>query len=120
MLLRLIIPISGLLLLLATATAAAQQRLQCQERNQRPVADETLLSRLGTSDPDTIELYTGEFDASFGQDPYANLSGGVVLRRGNRLAGADSATYDPLSRAIILLGDVRYEDLNSTVSSDFP
>ena len=85
-------------------TAEAQQRLQCQARNQRPVADESLLSHLGTGNPDAIEFYAGELDATFGQDPRANLSGGVVLRRGERLAGADSATYDPLTHAVILLG----------------
>lgn len=99
-------------------TAEAQQRLQCQARNQRPVADESLLSRLGTGNPDTIEFYAGEFDATFGQDPRANLSGGVVLRRGDRLAGADSAIYDPLTRAVILSGDVRYEDPDSSVASE--
>ena len=99
-------------------TAEAQQRLQCQARNQRPVADESLLSHLGTGNPDAIEFYAGELDATFGQDPRANLSGGVVLRRGERLAGADSATYDPLTRAVILLGDVRYEDPDSYISSE--
>jgi LPS-assembly protein len=106
------------MLLSAMTTAEAQQRLQCQARNQRPVADESLLSHLGTGNPDAIEFYAGELDATFGQNPRANLSGGVVLRRGERLAGADSATYDPLTRAVILLGDVRYEDPDSYISSE--
>jgi len=99
-------------------TANAQQGLQCQARDQRPVADQSLLSQLGEGNPDTIEFFAGEFDATFGQDPRANLTGGVVLRRGDRLAGAESATYDPLTRAVNLLGDVRYEDPDSYISSD--
>jgi LPS-assembly protein len=99
-------------------TAEAQQRLQCQAHNQRPITDKPLLSRLGTGNPDAIEFYAGEFDATFGQDPRANLAGGVVLRRGERLASADSATYDPLTRAANFLGDVRYEDSDSYISSE--
>ncbi|MGI9261356.1 MAG: LPS-assembly protein LptD, partial [Woeseiaceae bacterium] len=64
-----------------------------------------------------IEFQAGEVDATFGQNPTASLSGGVLLRRGDRLAGADSAEFDPLTRALRLMGGVRYEGPDSAVSS---
>ena len=45
------------------------------------------------------------------------MSGGILLRQGTRLAGADSARYDPDQRALLLDGSVRYEDPNQQVSS---
>ena len=61
--------------------------------------------------PDIIE-------AAVGDDPTASMSGGVVLRRGDRLAGAEAASYDPEARALRLTGGVRYEDPDSLVLSD--
>jgi LPS-assembly protein len=46
------------------------------------------------------------------------MSGGVVLRRGNRLAGAETASIDGERRALVLTGGVRYEDPDSLVLSD--
>ena len=105
-------------MLLALSSAAAQQRDLCAAPQRPQIADESLLSAFGAGDPDVIEFQAGEVDATFGEDPTASLSGGVLLRRGDRLAGADSATYDPLTRALQLLGAVRYEGPNSSVSSE--
>lgn len=69
-------------------------------------------------DPDVIELQAGEFEAALGDNPTASMSGGVVLRRGDRLAGADTASYDPELRALNLVGGVRYEDPDSLILSD--
>jgi LPS-assembly protein len=38
------------------------------------------------------------------------MTGGVLLRRDDKIAGADSARYDPDQRALFLEGGVRYED----------
>jgi LPS-assembly protein len=46
------------------------------------------------------------------------MTGGILLRRGDKLAGADSARYDPDSRALLLDGSVRYEDAGTQVESD--
>jgi LPS-assembly protein len=46
------------------------------------------------------------------------MSGGVLLRQGDKLAGADSARYDPDSKALILEGNVRYEDQSTLIESD--
>lgn len=112
------VPITGFSLLLALAPAAAQQRVQCQAPQRAAIAEESLLAAFGEGDPDVIEFQAGEVDATFGQNPTASLSGGVLLRRGDRLAGADSANFDPLTRALKLMGGVRYEGPNSAVSSE--
>jgi len=92
--------------------------MQCATPEAPEIADESLLAAFGEGDPDVIEFQAGELSATFGRDPTASMSGGVLLRRGDRLAGADNASYDPLTRAVHLVGDVRYEDPNSAVSSD--
>jgi LPS-assembly protein len=82
-----------------------------------PLADEAQLDRLDDADPETIEFLAGEVSASFGDDPGASMTGGVLVRRGDRLAGADTALYDSEGRALLLRGNVRYEDPNNRVSS---
>ncbi|MDX1403469.1 MAG: LPS assembly protein LptD [Woeseiaceae bacterium] len=76
------------------------------------------MQRYGVGDEDVIELQAGEFEARLGDLSNASMTGGVVLRRGNRLAGAESASYDPERRALNLTGNVRYEDPDSLVLSD--
>ena len=46
------------------------------------------------------------------------MTGGVLLRRGDKLAGADAAIFDPDQRALHLLGQVRYEDPATQILSD--
>jgi LPS-assembly protein len=108
--------LTGLFALLAASSVAAQDR--CAVTQPPAVADESLLSQFGAGDPDVIEFLTGELQATLGEQPTASFSGGVLLRRGDRLAGADNARYDPLTRALLLMGAVRYEDPNTAVSSD--
>jgi LPS-assembly protein len=109
--------ITGLSLLLASLPAAAQ-RVQCAAPQKAEIADESLLAAFGAGDPDVVEFLTGDAEVTFGNDPAAAMSGGVLLRRGDRLAGAESASYDPLARALHLTGGVRYEGPGSAVSSE--
>lgn len=81
------------------------------------LADESDIERLDSTDPETIEFLTGRLDARFGTDPDASMTGGVLIRRGNRLAGADSAFYDPTTKALTLDGSVRYEDPARQITS---
>ena len=67
---------------------------------------------------DTIELLAGRFDAQLGPAPTGSASGGVVLKRGDKLAGADSVQFDPVARALMLDGDVRFEDPRTQIQSD--
>lgn len=46
------------------------------------------------------------------------MSGGVLLRRDDKLVGADSARYDPDDKALHLEGGVRYKDPGTQIKSD--
>ena len=82
-----------------------------------PAEDEnSLLSQYGAGNPDVIEFQAGEVEAQLGERPTASLSGGVLLRSGDRLAGANAASFDPETQSLFLNGDVRYEDPNTRVS----
>ena len=70
------------------------------------------------ADPDTITLEVGGIEATLGDNPVASITGGILLRQGDKLAGADSARYDPDIRTLMLEGNVRYEDTDSLVASD--
>jgi len=98
--------------------ARAQDRLACESPSARELAEGSLLELYGVGDPDVIELLAGEFEAVMGERPAASMSGGVVLRRGIRLAGAQTATFDSVQRALKLTGGVRYEDPDSLILSD--
>jgi LPS-assembly protein len=92
-----------------------------------PLACEnTLPTRLTTEapaalfldNPDIIQLEAGRVEAQLGENPTASLTEGILLRRADKLAGADSAQYDPESRALYLSGNVRYEDPGTQIISD--
>ena len=99
--------------LLACSGAAAQ--LVCERPEVGVAIDEAQFSELSNSDPNVIEFHTGEIEATFGDMPTAKLSGGVTVRRGPALVGADEASYDPLQQALLLTGAVRYADADSSV-----
>jgi LPS-assembly protein len=69
-------------------------------------------------DPNAVQLEAGRVEAQLGENPTASLSGGIVLRRADKLAGADSARYDPATRSLYLSGDVRFEDPGTQIRSD--
>ncbi len=80
--------------------------------------DDTRISALGDAGSNTAVLETGEFHAQLGDKPTASMTGGVLLRQGDKLFGADAAHYDPDRRALFLEGDVRYEGTGTQVESD--
>ncbi len=69
-------------------------------------------------DPDVVQLEVGRFEAEMGEQPTVSVSGGILLRRADKLAGADSAHYDPATRSLYLTGDVRFEDPGTQIRSD--
>mgnify|MGYP000626868381 CR=1 FL=1 len=91
-----------------------------------PAACRTTMQRLSEErsldaiDPDskTVTLEVGGFEAQLGEDPAAAMTGGILIRQGDKLAGADSARYDPATRTLLLDGGVRYEDSDTQVESD--
>ena len=84
---------------------------------QRLFAD-TPLSAFAPTNSNTIVLEAGTLEAQLGIRPTASMTGGVLLRQGNRLAGAESARYDPDNKALHLEGGVRYEDTGTQIASD--
>ena len=98
--------------------ARTQERVACESPSARQLARGSLLQQFGVGDPDVIELQAGQFEIALGDNPAASMSGGVLLRSGDRLAGADTASYDPELRALNLVGSVRYEGPDSLVLSD--
>jgi len=76
------------------------------------------MSAIDLSSPETVVFEVGELDAQLGDEPTASMTGGVLLRQGNRLAGADSARYEPSQQTLLLDGNVRYEGPRSNVQSD--
>jgi len=69
-------------------------------------------------DPNAIQLEAGRVEAQLGAQPAASLSGGILLRRADKLAGADSARYDPETMSLYLTGNVRFEDPGTQIRSD--
>lgn len=106
-------------LLLASTLAWGADPLSCRTGPEWLVNEQRLLDRIeANADPDAIVLEAGGFEAQFGAKPTAAMTGGVILRRGDRASGADSAEYDPESRALLLSGNVRYEDPDTLIASD--
>ena len=73
---------------------------------------------LPLDDPNAVQLEAGRVEAQLGERPTASLSGGILLRRADKLAGADSARFDPDTLALYLSGNVRYEDSGTQIRSD--
>lgn len=65
-----------------------------------------------------VSFEAGEIEASLGDNPGASMSGGVVVRRGTRVAGADTANYVSETQSLLLSGGVRFEDTGTEVTSD--
>src|SRR5690606_34011488 len=108
---------AGLALLLVLSPARGQQSLVCEAPSSRQLEEEAAAAGLD-ADSDTFEFETGNVEAGVGDDPTMRMTGGVLVRRGNRLAGAENAIYNPETRSLLLDGRVRYEDPESQVSSE--
>jgi len=83
-----------------------------------PVDVDSSLTTLNLDNPESIVFEVGELMAELGEQPSAAMTGGVLLRQGDRVAGADSAVYEPENQSLLLEGGVRYEDPESHVQSD--
>jgi LPS-assembly protein len=108
----------AVVLLLASASAQAADPQACL--NTLDVSLPAVSSAVSDAEDSNapIELEAGRMDGSIGDEPDFSVSGGVLLRRGSRLVGADAARYDASERSVILSGDVRYEDEQTEVLSD--
>lgn len=110
------LPIAGVLFLGWLPGAGADERLAC-EAAPSPLTP-AFASAEASGNPDTIEFQAGRVDATLGERPETRLSDGVVVTSGTRLAGADTAIYDPDAMALMLSGNVQYRDNNAEILSD--
>ena len=99
----------------ALSPAYGQQLPICEIPEPAPLAEESELTNLDSGDPNAIEFLAGELVGDLGTGG-ATMTGGVLVRRGSRLARADTAIYDPAAKSLLLRGDVRYEDPENVVS----
>ena len=97
--------------------AHGAEPLSCRTALIEPLDNDPFLLLEPLPDPNTIQLEAGEFEAQMGALPTAVMSGGVMLRRDNKLVAADSARYDPEGKALHLEGGVRYQDPGSQIHS---
>ncbi len=105
-------------LLLAVTNAYGAEPLACKTSLGEPLASDSLLATGMLDDPEIIQLETGYLEAQLANVPSAIMSGGVLLRRGNKAARAESARFDPDQMALHLEGGVRYEDPGTQILSD--
>ena len=110
-------PLISACLLLAALNANAAEPLSCQTSLPKPLSADSFVQLKPLEDPNTIQLEVGSFEAKFGALPAAVMSGGVLLRRDDKVAGAESARYDPHQKALHLEGGVRYEDPGTQIAS---
>jgi LPS-assembly protein len=106
--------IAGVSLVLPYAHAAEPESCYVPAE---PIAPDSALTTINLDNPEAIIFEVGELVAQLGDQPSASMTGGVLLRQGDRLAGADSAVYEPANQSLLLDGNVRYEDPNSAVQS---
>jgi LPS-assembly protein len=110
-------PLISVYLLLAALNAAAAEPLSCQTSLYEPLSADPFLPLTPLANPKTIQLEAGSFEAQLGALPTAIMTGGVLLRRDNKLLGAETARYDPDQKALHLEGGVRYEDPGTQIKS---
>ena len=103
--------------MLAFAPAQAQE-YQCAAANAGDIVDQSLFTDLEGDSSQAIQFEAGHIEAKLGDRPTTLMSGGVLVRQGDRLAGAETASYDPDTLALSLEGGVRYEDPNSQITSE--
>jgi lipopolysaccharide assembly outer membrane protein LptD (OstA) len=82
-----------------------------------PVALDTQLTTINLDNPEAIIFEVGELVAQLGEQPSVSMTGGVLLRQDDKLAGADAATYDPANQSLLLEGSVRFQDPESRRSA---
>ena len=103
--------------MLTALNAAAAEPLSCQTALYEPMSGDPFLPPTPLANPDSIQLEAGSVEAQLGALPTAIMTGGVLLRRDDKLAGAETARYDPEQKALHLEGGVRYEDPGTQIKS---
>lgn len=115
--------VAGVVVLTGSISALAQEppaqdTAACRAPVLDTFGDELFLAPAGDDENGAITFEAGSIDAELGPPARASLGGGVVVRRGSRLVGADAADYDPVTTSLLLDGNVRYRDPNTSIRSD--
>ncbi len=103
--------------MLAFAPGHAQE-YQCAAANAGDLVGKSLFGDLDSDESEAIQFEAGHIEVQVGDKPTTRMTGGVLVKQGDRLAGAESAIYDPDTLALSLEGGVRYEDPHSQITSD--
>ena len=103
---------------LTAPQARAQSPDLCPALSVHSLGEEAFFNGDADADSDTITFEAGSIDALLGPSPRVSLDGGVLVRRGARLAGADAAAYDPEAASLQLDGNVRYRDPDTEILSN--
>ncbi len=103
--------------MLAFAPGHAQE-YQCAAANADDLVGKSLFGDLDSDESEAIQFEAGHIEVQVGDKPTTRMTGGVLVKQGDRLAGAESANYDPDTLALSLEGGVRYEDPHSQITSD--
>ena len=103
--------------LLAATAAHGNEDPACRTTLGRELSVDSPLREIVSDNPETIQLEAGTIEAQMGDEPTASMTGGVILRRDDKYAGADSARFDSRQRALFLEGGVRYEDPDTQILS---
>ncbi len=104
-------------MLLALSPAHGQQSPICELPDAPPLGTDSQLEQLDEADPGSIVFLAGRTESNLATGA-ASMSGGVLVRRGDRLARADTAINDPFGKTFLLRGNVRYEDPDNQVTGD--
>ena len=67
---------------------------------------------------DAIELEAGSIRMNLEETGDASMTGGVLVRYGDRAVGADAAFYRATNRLLRVDGNVRYEDAQTLIGSE--
>ena len=105
-------------LLLAAPYSFAEAPLNCPTGLDEPLITDPALPAQQVGAAETIHLEAGAIEAQLGAQPTASMSGGVLLRRDDKLVGAESARYDPAAKALHLEGGVRYQAPGTQILSE--
>jgi len=97
--------------------AHGADELSCRTSVSKPLLEDSPFNTVIADNPETILFELGSFEMRLGENPTASMTGGVLLRRDDKLAAAEAARYDPVQRALFLEGGVRYEDPRTQIRS---
>jgi LPS-assembly protein len=111
------IPANGAVfcLLLAAPGIYAQESLVCDAPLIGSLSEHAYAAAFGNPDDETVQFEAGNIEAQMIPVPSASMSGGVLVRRGDRLAAAESAEYNPATQTLSLRGNVSYLDTSTEI-----